>query len=164
MSAQSFRGQSKQNTTISNLLHPLLSHSCPNGSSLPRMTMNQVLTELFALYWCKTYSRLVPVTRFHLTWTLMGHCGAPSEAALSTSIDKIPKTMEILMEEALYPSNKITEIWSIYARKKLRWFGRRSVFVSFYREFTCQHPNLTDRETMICIKAVRSFLFSGFYW
>lgn len=48
MSAQTLRGQSKHKATLSNLRHPMLWHSCPNGSGLLRMTMNRVLTELFA--------------------------------------------------------------------------------------------------------------------
>lgn len=40
MSAQTLRGQSKHKATLSNLLHPVLRHSCPNGNGLPRMTMN----------------------------------------------------------------------------------------------------------------------------
>ena len=40
MSAQTLRGQSKHKATLSNLLHPMLWHSCPNGSALLRMTMN----------------------------------------------------------------------------------------------------------------------------
>lgn len=48
MSASTLRGQSKHKATLSNLLHPMLRHSCPNGSGRLRMTMNQALTELFS--------------------------------------------------------------------------------------------------------------------
>lgn len=48
MSAQMLGKQSKHKATLSNLLHPLLQHSCPNGSGLLRMTMSRALAELFA--------------------------------------------------------------------------------------------------------------------
>lgn len=48
MSSQTLRGQSKHKATLSNLLHPMLWHSCSNGSGLRRMTMNQAFTELFS--------------------------------------------------------------------------------------------------------------------
>lgn len=88
MSAQTLRGQSKHKATLSNLLHPMLWHSCPNGSGLPRMTMNRVLAELFAQPYIdvKHMPGFVPVTRFHLTRTLMG-----PKTALSTFINKTPK-------------------------------------------------------------------------
>ena len=68
MSAPTLRGQSKQKATLSNLLHPGLRHSCPNGSRLLRMTMNRALarTVCSALYWSQTCGRGVPVTKFHL--------------------------------------------------------------------------------------------------
>lgn len=85
-SAQTLRGQSKHKATLSNLLHSILWHSCPNGSGLLRMTMNQTLAELFA-------QPYIDVKH------MPGLCQSPdfisltygTETTLSTFINKTPK-------------------------------------------------------------------------
>ena len=114
MSAQTLRGQSKHKATPSNLLHPVLQHSCPNGNSLRWMTMKRALAELFALPYIdvKHMQRVVPVTSFHLTRTLMGQ-----KRHFPPSSTKHPKRMEFLMEEH----------WRIPRIKKKNRRGLKSV-------------------------------------
>ena len=127
MSAQTLRGQSKHKATPSNLLHPVLQHSCLNGSGLRWMTVKRALAELFAQPYIdvKHMQGVVPdfISLEHLR---------DKKAALSTFINKTPQKDGISHGGALthlsrHKKKKKSQSWRVCVRKE----RNKAVLVAF---------------------------------
>lgn len=145
MSAQTLRGQSKHKATLSNLLHPMLWHSYPNGSALLRMTMNRTLTQLFAqpFIWCKTYARGCPS---HQIFISLQHLIGQKGHFPPSSTKHTKKRMEFLTEERRgIPLNKSTESQKVEAcawekRNKARFWQLLVIQHSIKKHCFCFLP------------------------
>lgn len=122
MSAPALRGQSKHKATPSNLLHPMLRRTCPNGTGLLRITMSRAL---FAQPYIdvKHMPGLSQSPDFiSLSLPLMGQKLHFPPSSTERQKDGISHG-----EAASHPSNKITESWSMCVRKE----RNKAVLASF---------------------------------